>query len=101
MNPRTSQPSVNTIGPATAPSATQLAARDSGFRLASVSIGCLRSVAIGVSSLLRQAHLQTDPFRADCARLKWALGGEALELARRVGAALEHLERRLRREGAH
>src|SRR5438477_248441 len=51
-------------------------------------------------SLLREAHLETDPLRADLASLEWAVRCEAFELRGRVGAALEHLERRLRRERA-
>src|SRR5438132_8940439 len=51
-------------------------------------------------TLLLEAHLETDPLRADLARLEWAVRCEAFELRRRVGAALEHLERRLRRERA-
>src|SRR6266853_5021742 len=97
MNPRTNQPSVNRTGPATAPSAIQLAAD----RVAIAATGLVLSVTIVVTSLLRQAHFQPDPFRGDGAGLEGAFRRELLELGRRVGAALEHLERPLRREGTH
>src|SRR5258706_14124347 len=100
MKPSTNQPSVNRIGPATAPSATHPAA-GLADRIAMVAIGFLLSVTIGISSRFRQAHLKADPFGSDGAGLERTLRGEALEPCRRVGATLEHLERPLRREGAH
>src|SRR5487761_231545 len=100
MKPSTNHPTVNRTGPATAPSAIQLAAGRSD-RIAIAALGRLRSVTIGVTSLLGQAHLEADSLGADGTVPKRALGGESFELARRVGAALEHFERPLRREGTH
>src|SRR5579864_1013713 len=97
MKPSTNQPSVNRIGPATAPSASRLPSLRSG-QLARPAAGCLLIVAIGGASLLRQADFQADPLRGDGTGPERALGGELSELRGRVGAALEHLERRHRRE---
>src|SRR5260370_23446497 len=84
MKPSTNQPSVNKTGPATAPSASQ----------------GLRGVAIGDTPWLRQAHLKADALRCGCARVEWTLSRELLEASRRVGPALEHLQRGRSREGA-
>src|ERR1700675_2067448 len=99
MKPSTNQPSVNSTGPATAPSATAPAAGRGGFVM--VGVASLGSVAMAVASLLRQAHLGGDPFRGDGAGLERAFRGQLLELRGRVGTALEHLERPLRSERAH
>src|ERR1700693_4438090 len=88
MKPSTSQPSVKRTGPATAPSASQ--GRSTG----------LRTAAMTGSFLLGQAHLEANSLGCDLARTERAGGGEALERAGRVGAALEHLESRLGGEGA-
>ncbi len=81
--PSTNHARVSSTGPATA---------------ASGATPFLRNAAIGVISLLGQAHLQADPFGADGAGPERTLGGQALELRGRVSAALEHLERPLGHE---
>src|SRR5260370_41539708 len=82
MKPSTNQPSVNTTGPATAPSASRAE--------------CLRVEVIAVCSFLRQAHLEADPRGRDLACLERTLRNEKLELKRRVLAVAEPLQRRLR-----
>src|SRR5260370_8407224 len=98
MRRRTNQPRVNRSGPATAPSAIQPAAGRAD-RVAIDAMGFVLSVTIVVPSLLRQAHFQPDPFRRYGAGLERALRCQLLEFGRRVGAALEHLERPLLLKG--
>src|SRR5260370_21526425 len=86
MKPSTNQASVNTAGPATAPSANQ--------------DECLRVVVIVVCSLLRQPHLEADPSGRDLACLEGTLRNEKLELKRGVRAVAEPLQRRLGHECA-
>src|SRR5258708_4778360 len=100
MKPGATQRRENRIGPATAPSAIQPAAGRAD-RVAIEAMGFVLSVTIVVPSLLRQAHFQPDPFRRYGAGLERAFRCQLLEFGRRVGAALEHLERPLRRKGAH
>src|SRR5258708_37382400 len=94
---RRTQRTVKRTGPATAPSAIQRAA-ERADRVAVAAIGFVLSATIGFSFLLRQAHFQSDSFSGDGAGLERAFRRELLEPGRRVGAALEHLERALRRK---
>src|SRR6266550_6656613 len=72
---------------------SRLAAYSASFFAIRNTLGHSRFLPVEAGLLLLQSYLELDPMGGDHAGVKRALRGQALELSRSVGAALEHLER--------